>query len=184
LQNLIEKFSEMKVKNEDLSSMVDIGCNFYVKAKIPSIEYLYVDIGLGFYLEMTHKEALAYIKERTELLNDRAELFRKKSFEIKARIKICLEMAWAAILTKKLKVNVFVYEEYRFKPTGRLQTNLEHNTLDCCKGTRQHRNVISAFKSCNVVQHQHTLQNAVMSFILKWCTAKKRRDNISSSVGS
>ncbi|BHF57966.1 hypothetical protein SprV_0100091500 [Sparganum proliferum] len=57
----------------------------------PSIEYLYVDIGLGFYLEMTHKEALAYIKERTELLNDRAELFRKKSFEIKARIKVCLE---------------------------------------------------------------------------------------------
>nr|VZI14231.1 unnamed protein product [Spirometra erinaceieuropaei] len=72
LQNLLEKFSEMKVKNANLDTMVDIGCNFYVKAKVVP-------------------EALAYIKERTELLNDRAELFRKKSFEIKARIKVCLE---------------------------------------------------------------------------------------------
>ncbi len=40
---------------------------------------------------MTHAEALEYIKERVQLLNERAEVFRKKSFEIKARIKVCLE---------------------------------------------------------------------------------------------
>lgn len=52
---------------------------------------IYVDIGMGFHLEMTHDEALDYIKERTQLLNERAEVFRKKSFEIKAKIKVCLE---------------------------------------------------------------------------------------------
>ncbi len=56
------------------------------------MERIYVDIGMGFHLEMTHEEALAFIKQRTDMLTDRAEVFRKKSIEIKARIKLCLEV--------------------------------------------------------------------------------------------
>lgn len=58
-----------------------------------SLEKIYVDIGLGFHLEMTHTEALDFIKQRTDLLSERAEIFRQKSFEIKARIKVCLEVS-------------------------------------------------------------------------------------------
>ncbi|VDD77880.1 unnamed protein product [Mesocestoides corti] len=92
LQNLLEKFAEMGIEgDEGMNTMVDMGCNFYLKAHIPDFKRIYVDIGMGFHVEMTHSEALAFIKERVDLLNDKAEVFRKKSFEIKARIKVCLE---------------------------------------------------------------------------------------------
>ncbi|CDS41213.1 protein uxt [Echinococcus multilocularis] len=95
LQNLLEKFSEVGFKDGDNSgateTMVDMGCNFYLKAHIPSLERLYVDVGLGFHVEMTRVEALHFVRQRVELLTAKAELFRQKALEIRAHIKVCLQ---------------------------------------------------------------------------------------------
>ncbi|KAM3187836.1 hypothetical protein ACTXT7_001533 [Hymenolepis weldensis] len=97
LQNLLEKFSEMDVKSggdtdkEGMETMVGMGLNFYLKANIPSLEKLYVDVGLGFHIELTHTEALECIRQRIEFLNEKAEVFRKKAFEIRAQIRVSLE---------------------------------------------------------------------------------------------
>ncbi|KAL5967442.1 Protein UXT [Taenia solium] len=95
LQNLLEKFSEVGFRDDDnggvTETMVDMGCNFYLKAHISSLERLYVDVGLGFHVELTRAEALDFVRQRVELLAARAELFRQKAFEIRARIKVCLQ---------------------------------------------------------------------------------------------
>ncbi|KAM7540406.1 hypothetical protein Aperf_G00000038646 [Anoplocephala perfoliata] len=97
LQNLLEKFSDMDINSEgnsnskSMETMVDMGCNFYMKAEIPSIERLYVDVGLGFHVELTRAEALKFVHQRVEFLTEKAEFYRKKSFEIRAHIRICLE---------------------------------------------------------------------------------------------
>ncbi|VDM32985.1 unnamed protein product [Hydatigera taeniaeformis] len=95
LQNLLEKFSEVGFRDDDndgaTETMVDMGCNFYIKAHIPSLERLYVDVGLGFHVELTRDEALEFVRQRVELLSARAEIFRQKAFEIRARIKVCLQ---------------------------------------------------------------------------------------------
>lgn len=50
-----------------------------------------MDVGLGFHVELTHKEALECIRQRIEFLNEKAEVFRKKAFEIRAQIRVSLE---------------------------------------------------------------------------------------------
>nr|CDS34131.1 protein uxt [Hymenolepis microstoma] len=97
LQNLLEKLSEMDINTEGngdnggMETMVDMGLNFYMKANIPSLMKLYVDVGLGFHVELTPPEALECIRQRIEFLNEKAEIFRKKAFEIRAQIRVSLE---------------------------------------------------------------------------------------------
>ena len=57
----------------------------------PSLERLYVDVGLGFHVELTRSEALDFVRQRIELLNAKAEIFHCKASEIRARIKVCLQ---------------------------------------------------------------------------------------------
>ncbi|CAH8556579.1 unnamed protein product [Heterobilharzia americana] len=59
-----------------------------------SLEPIAVDIGLGFYLECSHTEALNVIQSRISILNDRANLYKKKANSIKARIKLFLEITF------------------------------------------------------------------------------------------
>lgn len=69
---------------------------------------LYVDVGFGFHVEMTHKEALDCINQRIEFLNEKAEVFRKKAFEIRAQIRVSLES-----LRSLQNLNVETRPDYR-----------------------------------------------------------------------
>ena len=55
------------------------------------MDYLYVDVGLGFYVELTRAEALDFVRQRVELLNAKADIFRRKASGIRSRIKICIQ---------------------------------------------------------------------------------------------
>ncbi|CAH8550065.1 unnamed protein product [Dicrocoelium dendriticum] len=81
----------LQLLTNSLKTMVDIGCGMYVKGVIPSLEPLFVDIGLGFYLECNHSEALQIIESRISFLNDRTAVFKKRANQIRARIKLFLE---------------------------------------------------------------------------------------------
>ncbi|CAH8584929.1 unnamed protein product [Heterobilharzia americana] len=91
LKNLIEKMKDIDVPQTNLKTKVNVGSNIYVNGLIYSLEPIAVDIGLGFYLECSHTEALNVIQSRISILNDRANLYKKKANSIKARIKLFLE---------------------------------------------------------------------------------------------
>ncbi|KAK8396008.1 hypothetical protein O3P69_005234 [Scylla paramamosain] len=54
---------------EGLRTKVDLGSNFYVQAHVPDTSRIYVNVGLGFFLELTLQEALGFIDKKLELLN-------------------------------------------------------------------------------------------------------------------
>ena len=91
LKNSIEAIKASNLpKGQPLKTKVDLGSNFYAKASVPNPEVLFVDVGLGFFLEMTYDEALDFIGQKTKLLDQKAEVLTKESSKIKANIKIVL----------------------------------------------------------------------------------------------
>ena len=73
-----------------LKTMVDLGCNFYAKARVHNFSHIFVSIGLGFYLEMELSEAAAYADKRVESLRAEVEKLSEQASQINARIKMVL----------------------------------------------------------------------------------------------
>jgi prefoldin alpha subunit len=69
---------------------VDLGANFYARANVAHPERVFVDVGLGFFLELTHNEAMAFIDDKTKLLEKKAEILTGESSKIKSNIKLVL----------------------------------------------------------------------------------------------
>jgi prefoldin alpha subunit len=90
LKTSIEKIKEVKL-TEGLKTKVDLGCNFYVQANVPDSLRIFVFIGFGFFLEMTHDEALKFIGKRTNLLNVHVEKLTDDAAKVKANIRLVLE---------------------------------------------------------------------------------------------
>lgn len=57
-----------KEQEKDLKSLVNIGSEIYVQAKAPERKHIFVNIGLGFHVEFTLDEALAFIEKKTKKL--------------------------------------------------------------------------------------------------------------------
>jgi len=91
LRTTIEHIKESELPDGKLTTQVDLGCNFYVKAKIPDTSHICVSIGYGFYLNMTLDEALRFIGKKEKQLNESAEKLTLDSAKIKAHIKFVLE---------------------------------------------------------------------------------------------
>ena len=70
-----------------------------------SVEPIAVDIGLGFYLECSHVEALNIIDSRISILNGRADMYKKRANSIKAQIKLFLEVSYLVISNIILRVS-------------------------------------------------------------------------------
>jgi prefoldin subunit 5 len=86
---LAVKAAELK-PGQPLRTRSDIGCNFYVEASIPDPSTVYVEIGLGFYLEMRHDEALAYVEKKTKVLEEKATVLTDQACKVKANVKVTL----------------------------------------------------------------------------------------------
>jgi len=57
---------------------------------VPDPTRLCLAVGLGFYLEMTLPEALAFLQKRDGQLTDQAARLTKQAAHIKARVKLVL----------------------------------------------------------------------------------------------
>eukprot|EP00088_Acartia_fossae_P044469 TRINITY_DN47241_c0_g1_i1.p1 TRINITY_DN47241_c0_g1~~TRINITY_DN47241_c0_g1_i1.p1 ORF type:complete len:160 (+),score=17.90 TRINITY_DN47241_c0_g1_i1:37-516(+) len=77
-------------KREPLKTRVDLGCNFYCEARVPDPSTIMVDIGMGFFMEMTLDEALDYIKKKDSALSAEAEKLSVQATKIKANIKLII----------------------------------------------------------------------------------------------
>ncbi|KAG0330551.1 hypothetical protein BGZ99_000022 [Dissophora globulifera] len=76
---------------KEMKTQVDLGSNFYVQAKIPDTEYIYVNVGFGFHAQLTLDEALTFIPKKEAYLQKKAEKYTEKAAQIRAHIKIVLE---------------------------------------------------------------------------------------------
>lgn len=89
IRHLINKQGSPQ-KSEPLKTMVDLGCNFYAKARVQNYSRIIVSIGLGFYLEMQLDEAMAFIDKTVAHLTKDAEQLSEQASQINARIKMVL----------------------------------------------------------------------------------------------
>jgi len=71
---------------DELTTMVDLGSQFYVQALIPDTSRIYVEVGLGFHVEYTLDEALSFIAKKECYLNEFAESLNQKGVNIKSHI--------------------------------------------------------------------------------------------------
>ncbi|CAB1427538.1 unnamed protein product [Pleuronectes platessa] len=89
LKNTVHTLQE--AGSQRLKTDVDLGCNFYVQAEVEDSSRIFVAIGFGFFVEMTHDEALRFIEKKTNQLTAFTEQLTKDSAKIKANIRMVLE---------------------------------------------------------------------------------------------
>ena len=61
-------FLMKKEQDKQLKSLVNIGSEVYAQAKTPDRKLIFVNIGLGFHVEFTLDEALAFIDKKIKKL--------------------------------------------------------------------------------------------------------------------
>ncbi|XP_010532689.1 PREDICTED: protein UXT homolog [Tarenaya hassleriana] len=71
-----------------LKTMVNLGSEVYMQAEVPDTQRVFVDVGLGFYVEFTRQEALDYISQREESLKKQLKEITGVIAKIKGHIKL------------------------------------------------------------------------------------------------
>ena len=89
LRNSIEAIQSADVP-KPLKIKTDLGCNFYVRANVQNPENIFLDVGLGFFLELSLSEALVFIEKKVKLLEQKSDQLTEQSLTIKANIKLIL----------------------------------------------------------------------------------------------
>ncbi|XP_029361743.1 protein UXT [Echeneis naucrates] len=77
--------------SQQLKTEVDLGCNFFIQAQVDDPSRIFVAVGYGFFVEMSHDEALRFIERKTSQLKTFTEQLTKDSAKIKANIRMVLE---------------------------------------------------------------------------------------------
>jgi len=75
----------------EMKMLTDLGCNFYCKAKVPDTSKVYVEVGLGFFVEFTLNEAHQFIERKLALMNHDFDALTEEAAQINAKIKLALE---------------------------------------------------------------------------------------------
>lgn len=91
LRNVLEKTHRLHLSQSGLKTMVDLGANFYVQARVPDPSRVFVAVGLGFFVEFTIQEALVFIDKKIALLTETSQKLTEQATQIRARIKVVLE---------------------------------------------------------------------------------------------
>ncbi|KAI9092718.1 Prefoldin subunit-domain-containing protein [Phlyctochytrium arcticum] len=75
-----------------LKTRMDVGCEFFMHARIPDISTIYVSVGAGYHVQMTLPEALAFIEVKERGLLKVADTLTESALRVKAQIKMVLEV--------------------------------------------------------------------------------------------
>eukprot|EP00118_Oscarella_pearsei_P020086 m.216396 g.216396 ORF g.216396 m.216396 type:complete len:144 (+) comp39867_c0_seq3:405-836(+) len=88
---LRELLCNIKCDDREMKTQIDLGCNFYAQARVNDPSRIFLSIGLGCYVEMTHDEALSYMEKKEAQLKKRCSDLIRQSAYIQAQIKLVLE---------------------------------------------------------------------------------------------
>ena len=87
LRNNVKMLQEQK--KTSLKTMVNLGSDFYVQAKVPDTSKI-ASIGLGFHAELTLDETVTFCTQREAHYTAQAEELTERAAKLKARIKLVL----------------------------------------------------------------------------------------------
>ncbi|XP_028132574.1 protein UXT homolog [Diabrotica virgifera virgifera] len=90
VKTTVKTVRRSKEKDRDMVVKVDIGGGILAQGEISDLEQIYVDVGLGYMLEMNHQEADRYADIRMNLLKKEIAHFRKMAVDVKVNIKLIL----------------------------------------------------------------------------------------------
>ncbi|XP_075560558.1 uxt prefoldin-like subunit [Dermacentor variabilis] len=91
LRTVVERIQEVAANKETFRTQVDLGCNFYVQAVVPDVSKIFVQVGMGFFVELTHDETLWFVSRREAVLEAELQRVSKESANIKAHIQMVLQ---------------------------------------------------------------------------------------------
>lgn len=89
--NQLKNFIENTPPTGEMKTMVDIGSNFYMRARVKDTSHISVSIGLGLYLSMTRSEALRFIAVRDKHLSDKVGVLSARASDIRSRMTLVIE---------------------------------------------------------------------------------------------
>ena len=75
----------------EIKVLSDLGCNFYCKAKLLDTSKIFVEIGLGFFVELTLDEAHHFCEKKLSMIKRDCEVITEEATQINAKIRIVLE---------------------------------------------------------------------------------------------
>lgn len=75
---------------DGFKTQVDVGCNFFIEAKVTDPSSMLFDIGLNHFLEFTKEEAERFVELRIKALEKMSTGLRESSAAAKAHIKLML----------------------------------------------------------------------------------------------
>ena len=82
-----ETVSKLELLGDDgLQTRVNLGCEFYVRAKVKNPSRMLVHAGLGFFIESTPDEAVKIALSRETLLRERADRLTTEASDLQLRI--------------------------------------------------------------------------------------------------
>ncbi|KAI9008093.1 Prefoldin subunit-domain-containing protein [Gaertneriomyces semiglobifer] len=105
LRNQIELIKSQHVN--ELKTMMDIGCEFFMQAKIPDTSKVVINLGAGYHVEMTLDEAIQFINEKGKRLTEAAERHTDLASNIKANIKVVLTAIEEILLLEQTEQKVY-----------------------------------------------------------------------------
>ncbi|XP_066156248.1 protein UXT homolog [Euwallacea fornicatus] len=90
LKNILTVLREFKEKDQDMNVQFNMGHEIASFAKICDYETVYVDVGLGYLLEMDCDEANKYADIRLNLLQKEINHLRQLAVNVKVHVKLAL----------------------------------------------------------------------------------------------
>lgn len=90
VKEVTKTMKEFKAKDRDMNVRVELGCGVHVQGEVSDYERTYVNVGLGYLLEMDCDEADKYSDIRMRSLNRDIDHYRQLAVSIKVNIKMVL----------------------------------------------------------------------------------------------
>lgn len=90
-QHAAERAAQPDVAIARMKSMLNLGSEFYVKAVVPDPTRLFLDVGLGFHVELTLGEAIAWIDAKLPTLEVKLARTKEQQAMIQGKIKVVYE---------------------------------------------------------------------------------------------
>ncbi|KYR01139.1 prefoldin alpha subunit family protein [Tieghemostelium lacteum] len=89
LKSNIELIQENQLK--EMKTMINLGCECYVKAKVPDTTMINVNVGLDIYVQYSLDDALKFIETREIYLSKQAEQLTTIIYMIQTKIDLILQ---------------------------------------------------------------------------------------------
>ncbi|EGF80453.1 hypothetical protein BATDEDRAFT_88773 [Batrachochytrium dendrobatidis JAM81] len=80
-----------KQSQGEMKTMMDVGCDFFMKARIPDTSKIILNVGSNIFVEMPLDDAIKFLEKKEKTLEGQTEKWTNRASEIRAHIKLVLK---------------------------------------------------------------------------------------------